>query len=164
MDSSGEEFEASDLLWLLGSISSLYRIPFDPGLIAQEFPPPYRRATFHQAARALGLKTGSVALANINWQKLPLPAIAFLTAVPAVATTPGTNEIDVSTQAPVLILKGDGHKLLYFRSGAVTVNLWTTTQDLLEESYQALKGSVYQSLVLQTAMDAANDSEWRRVG
>ena len=30
-------------------------------------------------------------------------------------------------------------------NGAVTVNLWTTTQDLLQQSYEALKGSVYQS-------------------
>ena len=34
-----------DLLWLLGSLCSLYRIPFDPKLIEQEFPPPHDLAT-----------------------------------------------------------------------------------------------------------------------
>ena len=57
MDSSGEEFEASDLLWLLCSIISLYHLPFDPGLIAQEFPPSYSRATFHHAVHSPGLAT-----------------------------------------------------------------------------------------------------------
>ena len=43
-----------ELLWLLGSLCSLYRIPFDPKLVEQDFPPPHSRATFHEAARALG--------------------------------------------------------------------------------------------------------------
>lgn len=47
------------LLWLLGSLSSLYRIPFDAALVGQQFPPPHTLATFHEAARALGIKTGS---------------------------------------------------------------------------------------------------------
>ncbi|ATG88431.1 hypothetical protein MKLM6_0146 [Methylomonas koyamae] len=33
---------------------------------------------------------------------------------------------------------------------AATINLWSVTQDLLQSSYEALKNSVYQSLVLQT--------------
>ncbi len=41
------------LLWLLGSQSTLYRIPFDAALVAQQYPPPHTLATFHEAARAL---------------------------------------------------------------------------------------------------------------
>ena len=39
-------------------------------------------------------------------------------------------------------------------SGAatVTVNLWTATQALLQQSYDQLKASVYQSLALQTRL------------
>jgi Ca2+-binding RTX toxin-like protein len=37
-------------------------------------------------------------------------------------------------------------------SDAVTVNLWNTTQDLLQQSYQTLKTTIYQSLVLQTRL------------
>lgn len=68
-----------EVLWLLGSLSSLYRLPFDAKLVAQDFPPPHSRATFHEAARALGFKTGHRALPD-DWQTLPLPAIAFLRA------------------------------------------------------------------------------------
>ena len=58
-------------------------------------------------------------------------------------------------------------------SRAITVNLWTVKQNLLQQSYEVLKGSVYQSLALQTrlkpyflngresVLDAANDLNWR---
>ena len=102
-----------ETLWLLGSLCSLYRIPFDPKLIEQDFPPPHSLVTFHEAARALGFKTGH-SRHPADWQKLPLPAIAFLRAVPE--TTTGNDMPSI----PVLILKTDGQKLLYFRSGSQT--------------------------------------------
>lgn len=86
-----EEVGHQEVIWLLGSLSGLYRLPFDAALVSQEFPPPYSIATFHEAARSLGLKTGSVGIEQIDaakqiplwdWQKLPLPAIAFLRPVP----------------------------------------------------------------------------------
>ena len=67
-----------DLLWLLGSLSQLYRQPFDAALIAQSYPPPASLVTFHEAARTLGFKTGACPVAGIDWASLPLPAIAFL--------------------------------------------------------------------------------------
>ncbi|MBP6700778.1 MAG: peptidase domain-containing ABC transporter [Halioglobus sp.] len=48
--STTEALGCDDMLWLLGSFSSLYRLPFDAGLIRQQYPPPYIRATFHQPA------------------------------------------------------------------------------------------------------------------
>ncbi len=108
-----------DLLWLLGSLCSLYRIPFDPKLIEQEFPPPHDLATLHEAARRLGYKTG-VSTRPDDWHTLPLPAIAFLRAAPQTERpaldAPG-GEAPVPC-LPVLILKTDGNKFLYFRPGA----------------------------------------------
>ena len=43
-----------EVLWALGSLCGLYRLPFDSGLVAQQFPPPYSVGTFHEAARSLG--------------------------------------------------------------------------------------------------------------
>ena len=106
-----------EVLWLLGSLSGFYRLPFDATLIAQQFPPPYTIATLHEAARSLGLKTGDVAIASASWQKLPLPAIAFLRTVP-LAVAPAEQAPPPSL--PVLILKSDGQKLLYFRAGSAT--------------------------------------------
>ena len=100
-----------ELLWLLGSLCSLYRQPFDPNLIEQDFPPPYRLETFHEAARALGFKTGSTPQPE-DWQRLPLPAIAMLRAVPE-SGCEGAEHL-----LPVLILKTDGHKILFFRAGS----------------------------------------------
>jgi len=111
MQISGGMPAGKDVLWLLGSLCSLYRIPFDPKLVEQEFPPPYSLTTFHEAARALGFKTGHSSH-PADWQKLPLPAIAFLRAIPET-----TSEEPVPT-IPVLILKTDGQKLLYFRAGS----------------------------------------------
>ena len=71
-----------ELLWLLGSLCNRYRIPFDAVLLAQEFPPPYTLATLHEAARSLGFKTGGRDLNGLDWQSLPMPAIAFIRAVP----------------------------------------------------------------------------------
>ena len=98
-----------EVLWALGSLCGLYRLPFDSGLVAQQFPPPYTTATFHEAARTLGLKTGSCAIAGLDWQKLPLPAIAFLRHPDA-----GGGEAPNA----ILILKTDGNVLSYFRAGS----------------------------------------------
>ncbi len=148
-----EEVGHQEVIWLLGSLSGLYRLPFDAALVSQEFPPPYSIATFHEAARSLGLKTGSVGIEQINWQKLPLPAIAFLRPVPVVpandSQTPsvvslpdqpqaeqqeiasaadpfvvslsnhGRREEETPPRTPILILKSDGQKLLYFRAGSL---------------------------------------------
>ena len=113
MQASAAELKYENFLWLLGSLCNLYRIPFDPQLIEQDFPPPHNLSTLHEAARALGFKTGQNPHPT-DWQKLPLPAIAFLRAVPE-----NTPEPEVKT-LPVLILKTDGHKLLYFRAGSQT--------------------------------------------
>jgi subfamily B ATP-binding cassette protein HlyB/CyaB len=75
----------ADFLWLLASLSRFFRIPFDASLIAQDFPPPYTLTTFHEAARALGVKTGQCPIALLDWQKLPLPTIAFLQPEPPLA-------------------------------------------------------------------------------
>jgi subfamily B ATP-binding cassette protein HlyB/CyaB len=105
-----------EVLWLLGSLSGFYRLPFDATLIAQQYPPPYTIATLHEAARSLGLKTGEVSIIGLSWQKLPLPAIAFLRPVPAAEA----SVEQTPPSLPVLILKSDGQKLLYFRAGSST--------------------------------------------
>jgi ATP-binding cassette, subfamily B, bacterial HlyB/CyaB len=126
-----DEIGHEALLWLLGSVSALYRLPFDPSLVAQQFPPPHNLATLHEAARSLGLKTGHANIKGVDWQKLPLPAVAFLLAVPVAAGGEGEGkpaEVESASteqpaprpqpRIPVLVLKTDGRKLLYFRAGS----------------------------------------------
>ena len=122
-----------DFLWLLSSLCALHRIPFDASLVAQDCPPPYTLTTFHEAARALGFKTGQYPAANMEWQKIPLPAIAFelLPAVAAAAEeviqiSETLSPDDVVAPAPLpplkalLIVKASADQLLYFRPGSQT--------------------------------------------
>lgn len=137
MTSRGEALGRNDLLWLLGSLCGLYRLPFDAALVVQEFPPPYSLTTFHEAARALGFKTGNCSIGGVDWQKLSLPAIAFLKSIPrtvqdhpAEAAPPAKSPSELAESShseaaqehavPVVVLKTDGHKLLYFRAGSQT--------------------------------------------
>jgi len=114
----------SQVLWLLGSLCSLYRVPFDATLVEQDFPPPHDLSTFHEAARALGFKTGQGAH-PADWRTLPLPSIAFLKAVPETEHRPGVASV------PILILKTDGHKLLFFRAGSQTPETLTADEAAL---------------------------------
>lgn len=120
-----QELDFDEFLWLLGSLCNLYRIPFDPQLIEQDFPPPHNLSTLHEAARALGFKTGQSPHPT-DWQKLPLPAIALLRAVPENTTEPEVKPL------PVLILKTDGQKLLYFRVGSQTPETITAEEAQLQ--------------------------------
>lgn len=95
-----------DLLWLLGSLCNLHRIPFDTKLVAQQFPPPCSLATLHEACRTFGFKSGAESRADVDWQTLPLPAIGFL------------DEPSSTVGAPILILKCDGQNLIYFKRDA----------------------------------------------
>jgi len=109
-------------------------MPFDAGLIVQHFPPPFTLATFHEAARSLGFNTGMCKLAGLDWQKLPVPALAFLRPVPtapdvsskaapdngAGVTSGQSPEIETASCLPVLILKTDGQKMLFVRAGSQT--------------------------------------------
>ena len=115
-----EPLDGGALLWLLGSLCNLYRIPFDAGLVASQHPPPHSRATFHEAARALGLKTGAGLLPRESWTRMPLPCIAFLRAEATEEVPASANDAPPPPATPVLILKTDGAKLLYFRPGSQT--------------------------------------------
>ena len=108
-----------DLLWLIGSLCSMFRIPFDATLIAQHCPPPCSLLTLHDAARALRIKTGNCALTNIDWQKLPLPAIAF-EGTSGIAANDDEIAVDVDTLTPLLIVKTSADQLLCFGPSSQT--------------------------------------------
>ena len=126
MESRGE-LRRDDVLWIFGSLCGLFRIPFDDSLIAQSYPPPYSLVTLHEAARALGIKTGDCVLARVDWQKLPFPALAFEPRTPiagesSIAEAPAADnspELRPATSlSPLLIVKASADQLLYFRPGS----------------------------------------------
>jgi len=149
------ELPHEDVLWLLGSLCGLFRIPFDAALISQNFPPPYCLVTLHEAARALGIKTGQSSAARIDWQKLPLPAIAFQSIeLPVTCETSASigDALIVSSEAPaistaqpltsapglraLLIVKASADQVLFFRPGSQspeTLSITEATSQLLPE-------------------------------
>jgi len=174
------------LLWLLGSLSQLYRQPFDAALVAQSHPPPHSLTTLHEAARALGFKTGDTALADLDWATLPLPAIAFLPpeAIPetfpspasgrgvrgegqaAVETAPDADNQappdnnhqvspDQPTLIPILIVKSDAERLLYFRPGSQTPETLTTEEAHSNAQQEYRTGKSAQDLDLPGAKGEA---------
>lgn len=74
-------YTGQDMLWLVGSLSRIFRVPFDPQLVRQQFPPPYSRTALLNALQALGFKVGEMELDDesiATLERIPLPAIAFL--------------------------------------------------------------------------------------
>jgi subfamily B ATP-binding cassette protein HlyB/CyaB len=129
------DFRHDEILWVLGSLCGLFRIPFDATLIAQDFPPPFTLVSVHEAARALGIRTGRGLVSQLGRQSFPLPAIAFERSVQADADPPVSEGegSQVVTGAPVpeppepspsppltvlLLVKVSTDTLLYFRPGS----------------------------------------------
>ncbi len=65
------------LLWALGSYCRLQRMPFDAGLMMQQFPPPYTTDTLVSAARGLGLKIRRLSREGRALERLNAPYIAL---------------------------------------------------------------------------------------
>ncbi len=138
------ELTCEEILWLLGSLSSVFRIPFDAALVAQEHPPPHTVETLHEAARALGLKTGTAGIGMLGRKGVALPVVAFLR--PACATqpehVPASSEAALAktasdgirkapgTRAPsaVLIVRVEADRLAYFRAGSQTPETLRTSE------------------------------------
>lgn len=117
------QFPREDVVWLLGSLSQLHRIPFDPALILQQFPPPYSLVTLIEAARALGFRVGESATpSGAAFAKLQYPCVAFLRAEAARAAPAPEQGAQPSAQAPEttedgLSLAKDGNDLVLNAGG-----------------------------------------------
>ena len=112
--------------WILGSLCQLHRVPFDPALLAQQFPPPYDRAALLAAAKALDFRVGERTVGAKDLIALPLPCVAFLkqerhaaqTQPPAgTESTPAQVE-EAPAPKSALIVKAGDKGFLYFEAGS----------------------------------------------
>lgn len=123
------------LIWALGSLSQINRIPFDPALILQKFPPPYTFTTLLNAVKALGLRAESQVVSATEMERLAFPCLAVTAAEPMnpiskAATGRDVAEIEAvpsATRQPeqaaegrslVLLAKVEGDLLFYFEPGS----------------------------------------------
>src|SRR6266705_1101398 len=117
----GELMSREHFKWILGSLCQLHRVPFDPVLLAQQFPPPYDRAALLAAAKALGFKIGERTVGAKELIALPLPCVAFLKQERhAAQVQPPASTESTPTPKPALIVKAGDKGVLYFEAGSNT--------------------------------------------
>ncbi len=68
----------ADFFWAIGSLCNLHRVPFEAGLLAQAFPPPYTAVTLIEALRAAGFEAQLLARPLALLAPSALPAIVVL--------------------------------------------------------------------------------------
>ena len=73
-----------ELLWALGSICALHRLPFAAELLQREFPPPCTHGTLIAAGRALALKVKQIQLKPAQIERMVLPLLVSLRRADAV--------------------------------------------------------------------------------
>lgn len=84
------KFEASQLIWALGSVCTLHHRNFSPDMLVREFPPQahntgermgedkggsYSESTLLHAAQRLGFRVKRISLAAKDCASLPLPLL-----------------------------------------------------------------------------------------
>lgn len=114
---------AQAAVWLLASLASLHRRPFDADLLLKRFAPPLDLPALIEALEALGLKAGLSLWPGANeWQSVRLPAVAFVD-VPEAAEmqTPAPGEPpaqhDSAALMPLLVVAHDGQTLSVVKPG-----------------------------------------------
>ena len=157
---SNSLFAADTFAWGLQGMCQLHRIPFAPGLVLQQLPPPYTVFSLQQAAESLGLKSGLRVVTASGLAKLPLPSLAVLkpaanpdassvsSATPSPSggraaqhargitgeeEVPGTSNTTKSFHRLALILKADGERVLLFDQHSQTP--FTKTLKEFEDLY-----------------------------
>ena len=106
-----QEVPQPELLWALGSICALHRLPFMAELVQREFPAPCTHATLVSAGRALGLRIKAVRLDPSRIARLALPLLVALKG--AAEKTDGDGSLGIVTAA------AEG-KVVLFRAGTNT--------------------------------------------
>ena len=99
-------------VWLAGAACQLFRIPFDPHLLAQQFPPPQTKTSVVEAFQALGFRVALTELPPHALQQITGPV--FL-AVSAAIHEGEASDADLDY---VLFLRCDGERIAYLEPGA----------------------------------------------
>ena len=96
------------LLWAVGSLCALHRLPFDQALLLKALPPPGTVGTLIHALRAVGLRA--------TWEPMPLEQALQTGGVPTLALTIGPH-------VPLVLLApapagGDAALITVFEAGS----------------------------------------------
>ena len=146
---SGASVDPQGFVWLIGGLCQINRIPFDANLLLQQFPPPYPVEKAIEALTAFGFRVGEAALSSVDLRSVSFPCVAFkrnpesdegippgvldAEATNSKAENGGEQELDEPrtvgeernlsvepASRPVILVKADGDRVLYFESGSRT--------------------------------------------
>lgn len=141
------EVSQEELLWALGSVCALHRLPFAAELVEREFPPPATRATLVAAGRAVGLRVRQVELDAARVEQMTFPLLVAVHPVDAEAVGSGTLAIVTAA--------ANGRVVLF---EACTNSPLTLTQ---EEFVAKASGDAW---LMAPQAEAANDPDAKAAG
>ncbi len=101
---TGQALTRDAFVWLLGSLCRLHRIPWDPSLVLQQFPPPYSMYSLLDAGGLLSLRFHEVGTADLESSHAVFPIVAFERSCERLGE-------------PLLIVRADAARIMYFRAG-----------------------------------------------
>jgi subfamily B ATP-binding cassette protein HlyB/CyaB len=73
-----ENLKKNDLIWALGSVCTLKRMPFDAEALVQQFRPPYTTHTLIVAAKSLNLRILRITRPSCKISGKTLPSLALV--------------------------------------------------------------------------------------
>lgn len=106
---------AENSVWGLQGLCQFHRLPFNPKLVLQHFPPPYDLLLLQQAATALGLRSGLRSVSSSQLPELPVPFVAVLRPSGSPDDTGGGEDSCPGRLA--VVLKCDSHSITYLEQG-----------------------------------------------
>ena len=121
------QLEPAQLVWAVGSLCALNRIPFDAELLLKQFPPPYTTDTLIHAVRALGFRIKlkhreASALAEVATPCLtllvpPKSEAATVADAPPEGAAATTDELAMPVACLGLITDVSPERVQYFEAG-----------------------------------------------
>ena len=116
-----EGLSQADLLWALGSLCALHRMPFAGELLEREYPPPCTHATLIIAGRALELRIKHVRLRPARIQSMVFPLLVSLRREPiegaaAEAEEAGLGLVTAAADGKVVVFPAGGNTPLTLAS------------------------------------------------
>ncbi|MDA8254087.1 MAG: peptidase domain-containing ABC transporter [Betaproteobacteria bacterium] len=119
--------DPAQLVWAVGSLCALNRIPFDPELLLKQFPPPYTTDTLIHAVRALGFRIklkpceasalGEVATPCLTLLAPPKDQAAAAAEAPAVGEAATIEEVAMPGARLGLVTDVSPERVQYFEAG-----------------------------------------------
>ena len=101
-----QEISQGELLWALGSICALHRLPFAGALVEREFPPPCSLATLISAGRALGLKIKHTRVKAARIERMVFPLLVGLKlAADAPSSEPSIGLVTAAADGKVILFR-----------------------------------------------------------